>query len=126
MIGDDLPLLRAHDTVLLFLAYKNLFNCVKEVLLAYIFPAFLDRIYCSFVDHIGKIGTYGTACCKGNGIEIHALVHLNILRMDLEYLDSSLKIRLVNNDTSVKTAGSQKCLIEYLGAVCCSEDQYSL
>ena len=126
VIGYYLPLLRTHDAVFLFLAYKHLLNGIEEVLLADILPAFLDRIDGRLVDHVGEVGTDGTAGCKSYGIKVNALIHLDILGMNLEYLHTALKIRLVNDYASVESSGSEKCLIKYLGAVGRSEYKYTL
>ena len=88
MIGDDLSLLLAHDAVLLLLTYKHYLHRVKQILLADILPALFYGIDCRLVDHIGQVGAHRAAGGKGNGIQIHGLIHLHILRMNLQDLDT--------------------------------------
>ncbi len=81
VIRDDLAFFRTHDTVLLFFPYQNLFHCIKQILLGDIFSAMLNRIDGSLIDHIGKICAYRPTGSKRYGIQIHALIQMNILRM---------------------------------------------
>ena len=106
MIGYDTTLLLAHDAVLFLLTYQYLFYCCEQILLADEFSAFLDGIDGSLVDHICQIGTYRTAGCQCNSIQIYGLIHLHILGMYLQNLHTSLEIRLVYDDTTVKTSGT--------------------
>ena len=126
VVGDDLALLRAHDAVLFLLADQHLLDRGEEILLADEFSAFLDGIDGRLIDHIGQIGAHGAAGGQSDGIEIHALVKLYILRVNLQDLHTPLEVRLVHNDPAVETAGTEQCLIEDLGAVRRAEDQNTL
>ena len=126
MIGDDPSLLLAHDAILLLLADQNDLNCVKQILLANILSAFLDRIDCRLVNHIGKIGADRTAGCKRNCIQIYRLVHSDILRMNLQYLHTTLEVRLIHDNPSVETSRTQQCLVQNLRAVRRTQHQNTL
>ncbi len=90
MVGDNFPLLLAHDAVLLLLADKHHFHCVKQIFLADKLPAFLDCIDRRLIDHIGKIGADCAAGRKRDRVEIYRLIHQNILGMDFQNVDTPL------------------------------------
>ena len=46
--------------------------------------------------------------------------------MNLKYLNSALKVGLINDYTPVKTSGTEQRLIKYFGTVGCSDDNYTL
>ena len=123
MVGNDAAFLLAHDAVLLFLTYKHLLHCLEQILLADIIPALLYRIDSGFIYHIGKIGAYGPAGCQRNGIKIHGVIHQHILGVHLQDFHAALQIRLIHNDLTVKTAGTQKRLIQDFRAVGSAQDQ---
>ena len=106
MIGYDATFLFAHDAVFLFLTYQHLFHSREQILLAYKFSAFLDSIDSCLVDHIGQIGTDRSAGSQCNRIQIYGLVHLHILGMYFQDFHTAFEIRLVYDDTAVKTSGT--------------------
>ena len=126
MVGNDLAFLLAHDAVLLLFSDQNDFHGAEEILLADIFPALLDRVDGSLVDHIGQVGAYRAAGCESDRIQIHGLVHLDILRMHLQNLHTALEVRLIHDDSSVKTTGAKQRLIQNLGAVGRAQNQDAL
>ena len=126
MVGYDTPLFAAHYPVLLLFSDKDDLNGIQHILLRNHFPAALYGIDRCLVDHICKVGAHGSARCKGYRVEIHGLVYLNLSGVNLKGLYTSLKIGLFHYDSSVETPGTQKRLVKGLGAVCGSEDKYSL
>ena len=123
MVGNDAPLLLAHDTVLLFLAHKHLFHGLEQILLADIIPALLDRVDGGLIDHIGEIGAHRPAGRERDGVQVHRLIHQHILGMHLQDLHTAPQIRLVHNDLPVKTAGTKQRLVQNLRAVGRAQDQ---
>ena len=90
VVGDDAPLLGAHDAVLLLLAHEDLLDGLEEVLLGDKLPVVLDRVDGGLVDHVCKVRADGTGGCKGDLVEVHGLVHLDILCVHLQDGDSAL------------------------------------
>ena len=89
MVGDDLALLLAHDAVLLLLAYQHHLHRVEQILLADIVPAFLHGVDSRLIDHIGQVGAHRAAGGQGDGIQVHGLVHLHVLGVNLQYLHAA-------------------------------------
>ena len=125
MVRNDPSFLLAHDPIFLFLTYKHLLYRFKQILLIYIFSAMLHRIDRCLIDHIGKIRTNSSACCQCDRVQIHTVIQMDILGMYLQDRYSSLQIRLIYNDTSVKSSGTQQCLIQNLRSVGCTKHQDS-
>ena len=117
MIGHDPALLLAHDAILLFLAHQNHFHCVEQILLADIAPALLHGVDGSLIDHVRQIGSHCAAGSQSDGIQIHRLVHLHVLCMNLQDLHPALQVRLIHNDSSVEAPRTQQRLIQYLRSV---------
>ena len=126
MVGNDPALLLAHDAVLLLLADQDLFNRDEQVLLGDVFALVLDGIDRRLVNHIGKIGADRPACCERNFLEVDGLVHPDVLGVNLQDRLTSLQVRALHDDPSVKAAGTKECLIQDLRAVRCAQDQDSL
>ena len=126
MIGYDLALLLAHDAVFLFFPHKHLFHRIKQILLSHIFSAVLYRIDCRLIDHVGQIRSHRAAGSKGNCIQIHTLVQMDVLGMYFQDLYPSLQVRFIHNNPSVKTARTKERFIQYLRTVGCSQHQNPL
>ena len=127
MVGHDLAILVTHHAILLLLAADcHKFKRVKQIGLVDKLSAVLDGIDCCLIDHIGKIGTHQTCRRKCQCIQIHGLIHHDVLGMYLECLQTPLQIRLVDNDPAVKTSRTEQRLVQYLRTVGCSENQNSL
>ena len=71
VVGNDAPLLLAHDAVLFLFADKDLLHCLEEILLIDIFALMLDCVDSGLVDHIGQIGAHCSACSQRDLLEIH-------------------------------------------------------
>ena len=83
MIGYNLALLLAHDAVFLFFSHQHLLYCVKQILLSHILSAVLYRIDSRLVYHIRQIRAHRAAGGKGNSIQIHAFIQMDILGVHL-------------------------------------------
>ena len=82
VIGNNLSFLVAHNTVFLFFTtdcYK--FKRFEQIRLVYKFSSILNRIDCSLIDHIGKIGSDQSCSRKCKCIQIYGLIHMHILGM---------------------------------------------
>ena len=123
MVGNDAPLLLAHDAVLLLLTHKHLLHGLEQILLADVISALLHRVDGGLVDHIGKIGADGAAGRERDGIQIHGFIHQDVLGMDLQNLHTSLQIRLIHDDLPVKTARTKQRLIQNLRPVGRAQNQ---
>ena len=105
VVGHNPPLLLAHDAVLFLFTYQHHFHRLKQILLRHSLPAILDRQDRRLVDHVRQIRTYGTAGSKGDGLQIHCLIHLHIFGMHLQDIHTAFQIRTVYDNPAVKTAG---------------------
>ena len=126
MIGYDPALLCTEDPVFLLFTYQNYFNSFEKIFLGYCAASTLNSKDSSLVDHISQIRTHCPGSCKCNVLKINSLIQMYISCMNLQDLDSSLQIRSVHNDTSVKTSRTKKCRIKNLRTVGSSQDQKSL
>ncbi len=126
VIGDDFALFLTHDAVFLLLAHQNLLHRVEQILLVHVLSSVLYRIDRRLVDHIRKIRTHRAAGCKGDGVQIHAVVQMHILGVHLENRNSSLQIRLIHYDPSVKTARAKQRFVQNFRTVGGSQHQNSL
>ena len=126
VIRDNPALLRVHDTVFLLLADKHLLDCLEQILLRNVFPVLLDGVDGRLVDHVRKIAPHRAARCKCDRVQIDCLVHLHILGMHLENRLTAFQIRPVHDNSSVKTARAQQCLVQNLRTVCRAKNQNSL
>ena len=118
MVCDNTLLLLAHNTVLLLFSGKYNLNSLKKIRLTYEFTSVLYRSKCCLINHIGKISSNCSGGCKRKLSKINSLIHLNILGMNLQSLNPSLKVRLFNDNTSVKTTRTKQSLIKDLRTVC--------
>ena len=48
----------------------------------------------SLVDHIRKIGSYGSAGGQGDGVQVYGFIHFDVLGMDLQDIYTALQVRL--------------------------------
>ena len=112
MVGDNLTLLITHDAVLLLLtAHSHQLKGLKQIRLVDKFPSVFHGIDRRFIDHIGKIRSHQTGSCQCQCIQIHCLIHVDILGMDLERLQTPFQIRLIHDDPAVKTARTKQRLV---------------
>ena len=123
MIGHNAALLLAHNAVLLFFTNQNHLNCLKEILLCNCLSLIFYRKYSGLIDHICQIRTHGSAGGKSDLVQIHRLIHVDILGMNLENIHTPLQIRAVHNNPAVKTSGPQKSRVQYLRTVGCAKHQ---
>ena len=123
VVGYDAAFLLAHDTILFLFSYKHLFHCLEQVLLADIIPALFHRIDSGLIYHIGKIRAYSPAGCKRYGIEIHGIIHENVLGMHPQNFHTALQVWLIHNDLPVKTSGTQQRLIQDFRPVGSTQNQ---
>ena len=126
VVGDNGPLLLAHDAVLLLLADQNLLDGFEEVLLVDIFALVLDCVDGSFVDHVGEVGAHCSAGRQRDLFQIHGLVHADVLGVYFQNFDSALEVGSVHDDPSVKAAGTKQRLIQDLRPVGRADDQDTL
>ena len=126
MVSNDLFLLLAQNTILLFLAGDHNLNRLKQVCLANRLSACLYRHNGRFIDHIGQVGTYSTTGRKGNLIKIYRFIHQNVLGMYLKNIHTSFQIRLLHNHATVETSRTKKCLVQHLRTVCRTQDHKTL
>ena len=126
MVGYDPPLLLAHDAVLLLLADKNDLHRLEQILLADDLSAVLHGVDRRLIDHIGKVRSDRTGRSQSDRLKIYAVIHPYILGMYFQDIDTSLQIRFVHDDPSVKTSRAEKSRIKDLRTVRRRQDQKSL
>ena len=78
-----------------------------------------------FIDHIRKIRADRPARGQGNIFQIDGLVHVDILGMHLQDVDTALQVRFLNDDAAVETSGTQQRRVQDLRPVRGCQDQQS-
>ncbi len=126
VVRHNLALLLAHDAVLLLLAHKHHLNRTEQVLLANKLPALFDGINSCLVNHVCKVSAHSSAGCKSYLVQINRFVHLYVLGMNLKYIYTAFKVRLVNNNAPVETSRPQERLVKDFRPVGCRKDYNSL
>ena len=126
VVGNDAALFLAEDPVFLLLTNENDFHGLEQILLGNHVSSVLDCQNGSFIDHIGQIGTHRTAGCQRDCFQIDSLIQMNILGMHFQDIHTAFQIRLVHDNSPVKTARSQQRLIQHLRPVGCRQDQQPL
>ncbi len=126
VVRNDPSLFPAHDTVFLFFSDQHHLDCIKQILLADSLTAVLDCIDRCFVDHIGEIGTDRSRSCKCDLLQIYGFIHADVFGMYLQNVNTAFQIRFIHNNTSVKPARSEQCLIQNFRSVCRTQDQNTL
>ena len=117
MIGNDAALFLAEDPVFFLFTHKNDFHSLKQILLGNHVSSGLDCQNGRLVDHVCQIGTHSAAGCQGNGFQIDGLIQMYVLGMHFQDVHTALQIRLVHDDSPVKTARTKQCLIQHLRPV---------
>ena len=104
MVGHDTALFFTHDAVFLFFAHQDDFYGFEEVFLGYGLAAILYRKDGGLVDHIGEIGSYGSAGGQGDGVQVYGFVHFDVFGMDFQDVYAAFQVGSVYDDTAVKAA----------------------
>lgn len=66
--------------------------------------AILYRKNGGLVDHIGEIGSYGSAGGQGDGVQVYGFVHFDVFGMDFQDVYAAFQVGSVYDDTAVKAA----------------------
>ena len=83
VVGDDAPLLLAHDPILLLLAHQHNLHSLKKVLLGHCAAAVLHRVDGGLIHHVGQIRAHGSGGGQGNLLKVHGLVKEHVLGVHL-------------------------------------------
>ena len=126
MIGNDQFLLVGKHTVLLLISGNNNFNTFFKIRLCGKFPSVTDCTESRLIDNVGKFCTGSPNCSLGDLVKTDTVCNLDLLGMDFQDFLTSLQIRKLNWDPSVKTSRTKKCRIKNLRTVGSSQDQKSL
>ena len=125
VVGDDELFLVREDGVLFLVAGDDDLYTLFHICLIGKFSAVANRAEGRFIDDVGELRAGGACRHAGDLSEVHIGSDLDLFRMDLEDIDSSLKVRQFHRDAPVKTAGSGQGGVERLGAVCRRQDDHS-
>ena len=90
MVGDDAPLLLAHDAILLLLADQHHLDGLEQILLAHRLPAVLYGVDGGLIHHVGQIRAHGSGGGQGDLLEIYGVIQAHILGVHLQNLDTAL------------------------------------
>ena len=126
VVGHDQFLLVGKHTVLLLISGNDNLDTLLEVCLCCELTSVTDSTESSFIDDVGKFCTRSTRCCLGDLVESDGVCDLDLLRMDFEDLFTSLNIRKLYRDPSVKTSRTEKCRIQGIRTVGCGKDHNTL
>ena len=97
-----------------------------QVLLIHSLPAVAHGPQGGFVHQVRQIRAHGAGGSLGNLMQVHILRQPDPLGMDLQRVQTALKIRAVHNDPAVKPAGPQKRLVQNLRPVGGSQAYHAL
>ena len=126
VVGYDPPLLRREDAVLLLLADQDHLDSLEQILLADRPAAVLNRQDRGLVDHIGKVRSDRAGGRQRDIFKIDRVIHVDILRVNLQDRDAALEVRTVHDHAAVKAARTKQSRVEDLRAVGRRQDQDTL
>ena len=126
MVGNDTTLLLTEDTILLLLTDEHDLDCLEEIRLGYLLTTMLDRRDGRLVHHVCKVCTDRTGGRQCDLVEIDGIIQLHIPCMHLQNIDTALEVRLLHDDTTVKTAWTQQRRVEDLRTVRRTHDHDAL
>ena len=103
--------------VLLLRAGNHRIDGGHQVLLIHRLTAHADRPQGSLIDKVGQVRADAAGSCLGDLLQVYIFAELDLPGMDLQGIQTALKIGAVHNDPAVKTAGTKQCLIQDLRTV---------
>ena len=125
MVGDDLPLLRAHDPLLLEAGDQPIDRRLEV-------PAVDGRLVVArreqrrLVDQVGEIGAGKAGGARRDDLEVDVRGDLHALDVNPEDLLASLDVWLVDEHLAVESAGAEQRRVEHLRAVGRAHDDHAL
>ena len=126
MVSHQLTFFIGKDLVLLLLTGKDNLNGLDEILLGYKLPSLLNSKQRCLVDDICQIRTYSSTGGQRQLMQIHGLIHFDILAVYTEDILTSLKIRPLHYYPAVKPSRTEKRLIQHLRPVGSRKDHDTL
>ena len=126
MIGNDQFLLVGKHTVLLLVSGNNNLNTLFKIRLCGKFPSVTDCTESRLIDNVGKFCTGSPNCSLGDLVKTDTVCNLDLLGMDFQDFLTSLQIRKLNRDPSVKTSRTKKCRIKGIRSVGSRQDHNTL
>ena len=126
MISYNKFFLIGKNPVLLLISGDNYFNTLLKISLCSKFSTVTDCTERSLIYNIGKLCTGSSCCSLGNLIKTDGVCNFNLLGMNFKDILSSLQIRKLYRNTSVKTTRSEKSRIKRIRSVSSSKDNNTL
>ena len=126
MIRYDQLLLIGKNSVFLLVSCNDYFNTFFKICLC---GKFTSVTYCTksrFIHNVGKFCTGSTGGSLGNLIKSDCIRNLDLLCMYFQDFFSSLKIRKLYRDSSVKTSRTEKCRVKGIRTVGSCKDYNTL
>ena len=120
LVVSDQPLFRiGQDGVFLLRTCNNHFKGYQQVVLIHCLAALTNSPQSSFVHKVRQIRTYCAGSSLRDLFQIHILCQLDLPGVDLQGVQTTLQIGAVYNNSPVKTAGTEQCLVQDLRTVGC-------
>lgn len=100
-------------------------DCIDEILALHSLLVVTRRDEGCLIADIGDVGTRETGGLSGQQVNVNAVVNLYVLEMHLEYLHTVVEFGEFNVNLAVETTGTQKSLVENIGAVSGRKDNHT-
>ena len=126
MISYNKFFLIGKNSVLLLISGDNYLNTLLKISLCSKFSSVTNCTERSFIYNIGKFCAGSSCCSLGNFIKADRICNFNLLGMNLKDILSSLQIRKLYRNPSVKTARSEKSRIKRIRSVSGGKDHNTL
>ena len=117
VVGNDQFLFVGHDLILLLVSGDDNLNALLQIRLGDEFSSITDGTKCCLINNVGKLSTRCTCCCSRNCVKVNIVCNLNLCRMYLQNILTTLKIRQFNRNAAVKTARTKKCRVQGIRTV---------
>ena len=122
---DKFLLFRQH-TALFLIACNNYFDTFLKICLSGKFSPVTDRTQRRFIDYIRKLSSGCSGCSFCNLIKVYIIRNFDLSCMDFQNLLSSLQVRKLYRNSSVKTSGTEERRVKRIRTVGGSQNHYTL
>ena len=118
VVGNNEFFLVCEDRVLFLITGNDDFDALLHIRLVGKLAAVADSTQRRLIDDIGKLGAGGACRHAGDLAEVNVTADLDLLCVDLEYIDAALQIGKFYRHAAVETPWPRERRIEGFGTVC--------
>ena len=125
MIRNNQLFLIGKHTVFLLISGNDNLNTLLKICLSGKLTSVPDSTKSRLIDNVCKLcaGSAGSSLC--DLVKTDRICNFNLFRMNLKNLFSSLKIRKLHRDSSVKTPRTEKSRVKRIRSVGCSQNHHT-